>query len=125
MYISIPMMESLGPRLEWAQIWSQNSRSICGYWTRPIWGLKVNHRFHDKLRSELADHKGFPTVFHQFCSQGLVFLVVYVSQPEKKVYLHVVMPLGVCSCDLKMPSKAIITCPVAICCRRLLSKDFP
>jgi len=61
------------PRLEWAQIWSRNLRSICGYWTRPIWGLKVNYRFHDKLRSELADHEGFPTIFHQFRSQGLVF----------------------------------------------------
>ena len=53
MYISIPMTESLGPRLAWAQICSQNLRSICGYWTRPIWGLKVNDRFHDKLRSEM------------------------------------------------------------------------
>jgi len=45
-HINIPTMESL----EWAHIWSWNLRSICGYWTRLIWGLKVNHRFHDKLR---------------------------------------------------------------------------
>jgi hypothetical protein len=69
-YVNIPTMESLGPRLEWAQIRSQHLRSICGYWTRPIWGLKLNPRFHDKLWSELADHGGFPTVFRQLPSQA-------------------------------------------------------
>ena len=60
-----------------APIQSQNLRSICGYWTRPILGLKVNHKFNDKLRSELADHGGYLTVFRQLRSQGSVFLVVY------------------------------------------------
>ena len=68
-------MESLGPGLEWAQIQSQHLQSICGY-CRPIWGLKVNPQFHDKLWSELADHRGFLTVFHQFQSQASVFLAV-------------------------------------------------
>jgi hypothetical protein len=53
-HVNIPMTESLRLRLEWAHIQSQNLRSICGYWTRPILSLKVNHRFHYKLRSELA-----------------------------------------------------------------------
>jgi hypothetical protein len=37
--INIPTTESLGPRLEWAQIQSQNLRSICGFWTRLTLGL--------------------------------------------------------------------------------------
>src|SRR5882757_9486604 len=40
-YVNIPTTKSLGPRLKWAQIWSQHLGSICGYWTRPIWGLKI------------------------------------------------------------------------------------
>ena len=66
MYVNIPTTESLGPRLKWAQIWSQHLRSICEYWTRPIWWLKVNPQFHDELRSELANHEEFLTIFCQF-----------------------------------------------------------
>jgi hypothetical protein len=39
-HVIIPTTESLGPRFEWAPIRSQNLRSICGYWTRPILGLQ-------------------------------------------------------------------------------------
>ena len=79
-HLYIPTTESLGPGLERALIQPQNLGSICGYWTRPILGLKVNHRFNDKLRYELADHGGYLTVFRQLRSQGSVFLVVYKNQ---------------------------------------------
>jgi hypothetical protein len=55
---------------------------MCGNWTGPIVGLNVNHKFYDKLRSELSDHRSFHAFFHQ--SHASVFLVVYLAKFDQK-----------------------------------------